>query len=216
MPEYKHDIELSIACDNSTVKLSIKDYGVGIPEHELHNIQHGKSLKQFGNGIGLSSSIQYIKGLNGTLDIKSIEGTGTTINITLPKIDNPTWFKLKLQLPFTHKLVVIDVDPQILSARQNKLYPLKSNLMYFCDIDAFVQWYTAESNAGNDKITVLIDYDLRDPNRTGLDLLKSLKITNACLITKCAEQAWLQTKIENTNYFMLPKDIFEDLVIEAV
>lgn len=68
--------------------LEIKDYGVGIPEPKIEEIIKGYSLKstngtkgEVGTGLGLNIVTRIINELNFRLDIKSIEGEGTSFRI---------------------------------------------------------------------------------------------------------------------------------------
>jgi len=70
--------------------VSVKDYGIGIPEHKQKNI-FGKfyrveesSVRFQGLGIGLYICSEIIKQHNGTVGIQSELGQGSTFYFTLP------------------------------------------------------------------------------------------------------------------------------------
>lgn len=74
--------------------LSVSDTGIGIPENKLSQIgqpfmQVNSTLARRYEGTGLGLSL--VKGLvelhNGVFDIKSIEGKGTQITITIPQLE---------------------------------------------------------------------------------------------------------------------------------
>ena len=69
------------------VVFEITDTGSGIPQDELPYIKEkfykGRNSKT-GNGIGLSICEEIIKLMDGSFDIKSGQGTGTSVIITLP------------------------------------------------------------------------------------------------------------------------------------
>ncbi len=69
------------------IELSFSDSGSGIPESILDHIFEpfftSKNLNQ-GSGLGLAVSAGIIEQHQGEISAKSIEGEGTTINITLP------------------------------------------------------------------------------------------------------------------------------------
>jgi len=76
--------------DKSSVKIIIEDEGVGIPEENLKRIENKEmfstpgTLREFGIGLGLFLSRDFIIMNKGKLQIKSEEGKGTTVSIDLP------------------------------------------------------------------------------------------------------------------------------------
>jgi PAS domain S-box-containing protein len=73
------------------IVISIQDFGIGIPAHDLEHIatrffraQNAIENEIQGTGIGLFIASETIKLLNGTLNIESVESQGTTIHIRHP------------------------------------------------------------------------------------------------------------------------------------
>ncbi len=76
--------------DKGWVNIRISDSGTGIPKENLSKIfDPFFSTKEVGMGTGLGLSICYgiITQHNGNIDISSVVGEGTTVNIKLPGID---------------------------------------------------------------------------------------------------------------------------------
>jgi len=70
---------------NSLVRLTFTDTGRGIPKSEQDNVlQPGYSLKEKGSGFGLSISQRIVREHQGSIELISVEGTGTTVMIYLP------------------------------------------------------------------------------------------------------------------------------------
>ena len=68
------------------VELSIDDTGVGIaPDHlgKIFNLYF--TTKAGGSGIGLSMVYRTVQLHNGTIEVESTEGRGTTFRLVLPK-----------------------------------------------------------------------------------------------------------------------------------
>ncbi len=92
--------------DHKNVVIAIEDTGIGIPE-ELLNEQvpnftqeDGKSNRKYeGIGLGLSLSRKLIEMLDGTLEIRSQIGKGTTITVRLPEVKIKQVKKDKSSLP---------------------------------------------------------------------------------------------------------------------
>ena len=83
----KIDISVKRLNDKS-VKVSIRDNGIGIEEGKLHRIfdkfyQCEESHKKSGSGLGLSISKRIIELLNGTIECRSKKDFGTTMVVTL-------------------------------------------------------------------------------------------------------------------------------------
>lgn len=76
--------------DKSSVKIIIEDKGVGIPEENLVRIENKEmfstpgTMREFGIGLGLFLSRDFITMNKGKLQIKSVDGKGTTVTIDLP------------------------------------------------------------------------------------------------------------------------------------
>ena len=63
----------------------MEDNGDGIPEEELDNIWgHGTSGRH-SSGMGLAFVQTALQKMNGTIAMRSTEGTGTSISLILPE-----------------------------------------------------------------------------------------------------------------------------------
>ncbi|MCK4846675.1 MAG: response regulator [Deltaproteobacteria bacterium] len=70
---------------NKVVEVIIKDNGRGIAEERLREIFNPfHTSKMTGAGLGLTIATKVIEDHNGTIDLKSTEGEGTTVTVTLP------------------------------------------------------------------------------------------------------------------------------------
>ncbi len=83
-------VEISAQVLNSSIKISVKDNGIGISKEDQkhlferffrgHNATHIQ-----GTGLGLNIVAKYAELMNGSLDFESIENTGTTFTIIIPQ-----------------------------------------------------------------------------------------------------------------------------------
>ncbi|HMT73090.1 MAG TPA: HAMP domain-containing sensor histidine kinase [Chitinophagaceae bacterium] len=85
-------INIDIKDNSSTVTLTISDNGMGIPPEyrskvfeKFFRVPHGDTHNAKGYGLGLSYVAQVVKKHNGTIELESQPGKGTTFIITLPK-----------------------------------------------------------------------------------------------------------------------------------
>ena len=84
--ENEKKVEILLESNSNTSKISVIDYGKGIPKKFLEKIgSKGFSFgKDDGHGIGIYSAINTIKSFGGNMIIESVENIGTKIHITLP------------------------------------------------------------------------------------------------------------------------------------
>ena len=71
-----------------TVTLEVSDHGVGIPDDEVDRVTRkffrGRSSVSGGSGLGLAIVDRIVSDHGGTLQIRSREGQGTTVSVTMP------------------------------------------------------------------------------------------------------------------------------------
>lgn len=78
-------LKVSTKLRGDSVVISIKDYGVGISEENLTKVfEPFFTTKDFGSGLGLTLVYKIVKEHNGEINLKSKEGEGTEIIISLP------------------------------------------------------------------------------------------------------------------------------------
>ena len=83
----QNDMKLSINTrkNNGTLEIQISDSGPGITDDDLNKIfEPLYSTKIYGVGLGLSIVKQIIEQHGGSIEIKSIKGQGTSVNLILP------------------------------------------------------------------------------------------------------------------------------------
>lgn len=85
-------VTLQVTQNERETVIQVSDTGIGIPENELERVvepfhQVGHAFVSFSNGAGLGLSIVrgIVRGHRGDLKIKSKEGQGTTVSVTIPR-----------------------------------------------------------------------------------------------------------------------------------
>ncbi|MBN2983898.1 MULTISPECIES: sensor histidine kinase [Cohnella] len=88
----KEPIDVRIRHERHTVKLEVTDYGIGIPESEIpflferfYRVDEARHRSTGGSGLGLSIAKRIIELHEGTIEVFSKSGSGTTIVIKLPR-----------------------------------------------------------------------------------------------------------------------------------
>ena len=71
-----------------SVTLEVSDQGIGIPDDEIGQVTRkffrGRSSVSGGSGIGLAIVDRIVSDHGGSLQIRSREGQGTTVSVTMP------------------------------------------------------------------------------------------------------------------------------------
>jgi len=88
----KEPIDIRVRQEKNSVKLEVSDYGIGIPENEIpflferfYRVDTARHRQTGGSGLGLSIAKRIIDLHDGTVDVFSKLGSGTTIVIKLPR-----------------------------------------------------------------------------------------------------------------------------------
>jgi CheY-like chemotaxis protein len=97
------------------VKISIIDTGVGIPEKHVSKIfDPFYSTKEVGSGLGLSTSFTIVNKHDGTIQVESEAGVGTTFHLYLPatekRIEKEETWKTRPGIRQGRVLVIDDED----------------------------------------------------------------------------------------------------------
>jgi signal transduction histidine kinase len=87
------EIDLSVVVTDREVHIKVTDKGIGIPEEDQRNLfekfYRGKNVLNIpGTGLGLIIVKRYLEMLNGTIELCSVEGAGTTVDVRFP-LNNP-------------------------------------------------------------------------------------------------------------------------------
>ena len=79
------DIEIEVRKQPDCIVITIRDHGVGIPEEMIPKLGDPfVTSKETGTGLGIMISQRIIQSHQGTMEIRSTVGKGTTVTINLP------------------------------------------------------------------------------------------------------------------------------------
>ena len=85
-------VDISGGEKGESVFLTVSDTGLGIPEEDLprvferfYRVDKARSRERGGTGLGLAIAREIIEFHGGNISIRSKEGRGTSITVTLPK-----------------------------------------------------------------------------------------------------------------------------------
>ncbi|RTZ17523.1 transporter substrate-binding domain-containing protein [Vibrio aquaticus] len=87
----KGDIQVDVSLDDTSIKMSVTDSGCGMSPQQVQHVfspfvQADNSIarKYGGTGLGLSIVAQLVELMGGELNLSSIEGLGTRVDLQLP------------------------------------------------------------------------------------------------------------------------------------
>ncbi|MGZ3771789.1 MAG: sensor histidine kinase [Bdellovibrio sp.] len=198
----------------SVVEIFVKDNGKGIPAHLIEKlgqagISFGKSSShQSGSGLGLHHAKKTAASFGGNLTIESQEGIGTTVRIVLPLAEAPKWFANLVDLTDKKYLVSLDDDISIHQIWSGRLQGLGFNELEhirFQSSEAFEQYVNSNINKLRQTL-YLVDYELLNQSKTGLDVIEDLGIEKySILVTSRYEEASIQDRALQLKLPLLPK-----------
>lgn len=83
-------VDLGLSVTQHNIVISVKDQGIGIPEDELQHVfepffRASNTTRYNGYGVGLPLSLNIIRLHKGSIAIKTVQESGTEMNILLPR-----------------------------------------------------------------------------------------------------------------------------------
>lgn len=186
-------VRISAEESDGQICLLLHDSGRGIPVEVLPRLmKKGKTFgKPSGSGLGLHAAKQALEEWSGTLQIESAVGEGTTVTVTLPGVPPPAWFVSEIRIPKGATVVVVDDEESIHAVWSARLHPhvesASLRLLHYRDLPAFREFCEKRDFIG--PVVVLMDYEFQDSDRSGLDCLTDLGITeSSILVTSRADE----------------------------
>jgi signal transduction histidine kinase len=163
-------IHISLDSDENYHQIKIIDNGRGIPKHMISKIgQRGLSFnKSKGSGLGLNFAIETLRKNKGKLNIKSIEGKGTQITISLPKVSVPQGFADKIIIN-KKRVVVIDDDSSIHHIWDERLTCYDCEVIHLSSLSEFEKYM---NNNLFQKAIYFFDYEFLGEEYNGLEMIE--------------------------------------------
>ncbi len=97
--------ELNKRNDKSTIQITVRDSGIGIPKDQQENIfkafkqQAGQNTRRYGGtGLGLTISKKLVEAMNGQISLQSVESQYTEFTIVFKEVDTSNQLKQEKEL----------------------------------------------------------------------------------------------------------------------
>lgn len=176
--------------DTARLQIQVSDTGIGIPEDQLPHIfeqfyqAHGETEIQ-GTGIGLALTQELINLMEGTIEVMSKEGEGSSFAVQLPiplaAEQQPT--NAQIQVAHKDSKPVIHIDPDIEDGLPSLLIvednPDIQQYLIACLENRYRLRLANDGQAGIDKaleeIPDIIVSDVMMPRKDGFELCRTLK-----------------------------------------
>ncbi|WP_186645662.1 ATP-binding protein [Fluviispira vulneris] len=204
-------IKIDIKSTNDAIKITLADNGCGMSKEQLLMAIKGNTTKKSGCGIGLSSSIAFIKSWNGILDISSKLNHGTNVIIKLPLTHPPIWLANSINVCKNSILIILDDDPSIHDIFLYRLKEAISNsdqikIININNPDQIISIISKYKNFA--KITLLIDFEFIGSNLNGIDIICKHKLYDiSTLVTSYYDDNLIQEKCTSLQLKILPKNL---------
>lgn len=203
-------VQINLDQNYDSVLILIKDGGKGIPLELLPRIgEKGTSFgKENGSGLGLYYARETVRSWGGRLEISSKPGVGTSIMIVLREQQPPSWFAQGVQLTKGSTVIILDDDPTIHAAWQERLKDIADdlNVQHFFNPQPMLSWFM-QNRENLSNCFVMSDYELRAQDANGLDVIERLGMSHqdTLLVTSAFEDSGVRAKCEKLKVKILPK-----------
>ncbi len=186
--------------------MSIKDTGCGMSESEIEAVMNNAvSLKQEGNGLGLTHARRFVKNHGGTLSIKSKKQAGTEVVIKLPRAKAPPWFLSQISIFHRDCVVVLDDDASTHQMWRRRLEQFAAHGLVVFHASTPTELRERLKTAPRTALC-LLDYELLGHQANGLGLAQELDIyKRSVLVTSRFDEKQTQEGCLKLGMRMLPK-----------
>lgn len=184
-------IEVSFQMESDKVLIQVSDTGVGMNAKDQENafemFYRGNQKVNFGSGLGLALSREFVSLHNGEITVESKEGVGTTFTVVLP-VDKKTKIEdLEIREHFTHQVfepIDFDSDPIINEEIKTTLVIIEDNpdLAGYLNHKLSAQYSVTVSDSAEaglkailEKVPDVIITDVMLPGKDGFWLMKQVK-----------------------------------------
>ncbi len=183
-------IRLSLELSDNQVILGIADNGEGMPDAVIQRIMNEQAVtagKVDGHGIGLTQVRQTLKEYLGKMEIKSVLGQGTLINLIFKQLPTSAWIANRIEFAPGATVLILDDYPAIHTSWDQRLRDVTQEgglaIQHFRigrEAMAYVDGLSAQER---ENLFLLADYELLKQDVNGLDVIEHTSIKHSILVT---------------------------------
>ncbi len=176
------EITVALSKQEDQFLLVVKDNGIGIQGEDLPLIgNYGKTLKKNGNGLGLYSSIHFLRNRGGSFNIESEHGVGTSIFITIPVAQTGLY---EVSIPKDGTLVILDDDYVIheTCGAYLEANAFEGDVINFYSVDEIKSWFNYLTVKEQQDCFFIVDGFIKSDTPNGPSLVSELGIEERSVI----------------------------------
>lgn len=204
-------VEVTLATIESKIELRVTDNGYGISPDILSELgQRGVTQGKIeGSGLGIFHARSSCEAIGGSLRIESELGKGTSVIITLPKINPPEWFVPELKLVVGSVIFILDDDCSIKEIWRQRFLQMRTKdqdieINYFSAPDELITRFKALDKSKS--VSFLLDYEIIGESKNGLDIAEQLCIgSQTILVTSRWDEIPIQIRCATLGIHLIPK-----------
>ncbi len=208
-------IHLCLGKKNSFIEISIKDNGKGMSQDVLDKLKNDIAVtsgKKDGHGIGFTQIREAVKNNHGIINIDSVPNQGTTITMSFPEIEPPSWIARELHFSQKDTVTIVDDDSSIHGAWDAKLQKYKDIISIKHFIIGSEAITFINSLPDKSKVFLLADFELQNQNLNGVDVIKQTNVRSVLVTSHYAEKDVLKL-VKDNNIKVLPKQLASEVAI---
>lgn len=207
-------VNIVVNCTNSSLELSIQDFGCGIGSKDLARIfEKDVSLKKDGSGLGLYYAKAFMHACGGQINVQSKIGEGSTFTLLYPLSAPPSWIKNILFTQGYERVVIADdflPNVEMMKRKIENDCPEKEIVTFTspADLNEYLLSFNCNSTL------FLLDYDFENHAMTGVDLILQNNLhTNSIMVTHHHDDEALISSCIDSGIKLVPKVNFNELRI---
>jgi signal transduction histidine kinase len=200
----------------SGFRILIRDQGKGIPAEFVDQLfKKGATFgKSGGSGIGLFHARSTARSMKGDVLIRPNPfGGGTEVEMSLPALSPPQWYRPEIQIPDGGRLIVVDDEEIIQKVFQDRILKLglDVNLNFYSHPNGIPQELIEDS-----RTFFIVDNNYGTDLSAGLKFCQNLPADRTLLFTSDWNLKAIQIQAEALGIALMGKEFLDQLVFKNV
>ena len=206
-------VSINVIADSELIGILIQDNGKGMPKilvEKMLNRQSFTDGKKNGHGLGMLQVWDTVDSNQGTINVTSSVGEGTTTQLTFPRVEPAIWIAYQIQLASDSIIVILDDDTSIHGAWGARFGPFLEScktlrIHHFTQGDQALKFFRKLNLHERERLIFLSDYELLKQEKNGLRIIELSEIRSSTLITSYYDSEEVREKASQLQVKILPK-----------